>query len=63
MTFDQYFDDCRREEMQLLRLEAHYRKEAVCEPGCSHSPTEPLCSRHSSPQRRLTTGSDEGEGT
>jgi hypothetical protein len=57
LSFHTYELAERRAELQRLALEAHYRKEEVCEPSCIHSPSEPLCSRHSSRTfDPLTTG-------
>jgi hypothetical protein len=57
MTYDRYLDSVRCEEFSLLSLEAHYRKETVCEPECIHSPLDALCSlRSSQRQDHRTTG-------
>lgn len=63
-TYDKFIDEWRRADLGLRRLEAHYRKEAVCEPGCTHSQDAPLCSRFSQQQRispRITGSEATGE--
>lgn len=63
VIFDRYLDIVRREEFSLRQVEALYRKEAVCDPGCVHAPSDSYCSRHSS--QRLdppTTGREDAEG-
>jgi len=62
VLFDHYLDLVRQSEHTLRRLESHYRKEAVCEPGCTHSRSEPLCSQQGQQLFGPITGSDEGEG-
>jgi hypothetical protein len=55
-SFDKYLMDCERIDRTAAKLEAHYRKESVCEPGCTHSLQEQYCSLHSSQAQARTIG-------